>query len=179
MCYSQRDITMNYAKREDQKVIKAIIELRRKLAKNGKLDWHEIFFAQVNKILATKREHALATDYPLEIFSGKSKKYVVKHHSPLHYLTKLMKMFNTIGDTKEQIFGVPHELEGLDKKKRNYFFLVVGDSTNAGWAREHQHKSNTGGRRREQELREIEQDHTLKAKNAKKLRSILREAGIQ
>jgi hypothetical protein len=164
---------MRASRREDRRKIDEIKNLRKRLAANRKLNLYNILFCQVKKTAGTAREHGQATDFPLESFSRKK-----RAENPLGMWTQLKRWFNITGDPTEKIIGVRHRFPGIDDKERVYVIEEIAYHKTAGDARQHQHKINKGGLKKEKDLAEIERDTTLKAKHDKKLRALLKEAGI-
>jgi|SRR4030095_7220825 len=164
---------MRASRREDKRKIDEIRNLRKRLAANRKLNLYNIVFCQVKKTASTAREHGQGTDFPLQSFSGKK-----KVDDPLRMWTALKRWFNITDDPTEQIIGVAHRFPGIDGKERVYVIEEIAHHKTAGDAKQHQHKINKGGLKKEERLAKIEQDPTLKAKHDRKLRALLKEAGI-
>jgi hypothetical protein len=161
-------------RRNDKTKVKEIRAFREELARskrksNGRrFTDQEVMFAAVEKFDGTAREHADAA-HPL--------------HSEAELRLKLWNKdkrgYNVEGDPEELIIGVPHRTQTLDGRKGYIFIEELAYDKTSEDAKKHQDRLNEGGRKKSQKLDNITRKPKLKEQHRRKLRSILRDAGIQ
>jgi len=154
------------SRRENTRDIRAIMDIRKKLSKTRVLRWDDIVFSQVKLTKSTAREHARAT-FPL-----------YGEEEGLKYWTQLKRYFNTHGDSKKKIIGIPYRMHGIDGKIRTYFIEEIAYKENALLAKKHQDIINKGGLKKSQDLEAIQRDIDLKRTHDIELKALLRAAKI-